>query len=70
MIIAIGGNCSLEGCDKPAEFTACGRKCYLGFAWHTEPACYCAKHTSLVASELNPEHTTDCPNCGCKFGVN
>ena len=71
MIVKIEGTCAFAGCDKPAEFIACGRQSYSeDIPCHPKPACYCRLHADLVADERNPEYTDECPNCGCVFGVN
>ena len=67
MIVKISGKCSFEGCEKPAEFIACGRELRPG---HPKPACYCRDHADKVANEGYPEYDDTCPNCSCLFGVN
>jgi hypothetical protein len=72
VIIEVSGQCSFEGCEKPAEFIACGRESYDDDErpGHPTPACYCREHMAEVIDERSPEYTDTCPNCGCMFGVN
>ncbi len=30
----------------------------------------CDYHAAIVVDDRRPEYTVDCPNCGCRFGVN
>lgn len=66
--------CAYENCEEEATTLACGRKEY---PWnkerkreHPTVAKYCPIHAYEVADERSPEYHTECPNCGCKFGVN
>jgi hypothetical protein len=65
----IGDKCEREGCDKPSVELACGREhrydrgTYSG-RW------YCKEHADEAVDENNPEYETECPHCGCRFGVN
>ncbi len=68
MIVEITGTCQYENCNKPATTIACGH-CRANIG-HPIPACYCDDHAAKVGNEGSPEYTVDCPNCGCRFGVN
>lgn len=72
MIIQVSGHCAFEGCEKPAEFLACGEKLVRNNepAGHPTPACYCREHMEDIIDEDCPEYRVTCPNCGCRFGVN
>jgi hypothetical protein len=70
-IVKVEGKCQYGDCDQDATDIACGRKdWHSGIAGHPEPAVYCNKHARDVAFENSPEYIEDCPNCGCKFGIN
>ena len=64
--------CSFEDCTESATNLACGRYWtqYNTKKGHPTPAWYCEKHADEVAEESDPEYTENCPNCGCRFGVN
>jgi hypothetical protein len=71
VIVKIEGTCQFEGCSKPAEYIACGRESFIEEKpGHPNAACYCEEHMSLIVDERFPEYSIDCPNCGCRFGVN
>ncbi len=55
--------CRFPGCKKDAIFLAAG-------ILNNQPKFYCEEHAVAIADEGNPEYIVDCPNCGCKFGVN
>ena len=61
--------CQWKGCDRPATQLACGQDDWQG-GGHPTPAMYCEEHAGQVKDEGCPEYTVDCPNCGCRFGVN
>lgn len=64
--------CKYEGCEKEAAQLAMGRDRFTfpESRISMEIDNYCAAHASVVASYDDPEYIVDCPNCGCKFGVN
>lgn len=64
--------CSFEDCDAPATGIACGRSSSFRGRdnGHPDPAVYCDTHARMVADEDSPEYISDCPNCGCTYGVN
>lgn len=64
------GRCEWDGCHETATHIACGRWTYIGNGGHQIPGCYCEAHAQAVAEECNPECTAECPNCGCRFGIN
>lgn len=68
MIITITGCCQFKDCEKDATRIATGREYFEG-AGHSL-GCYCEKHASIVVEEGFPEYIEQCPNCGCRFGVN
>ena len=65
-----GGRCRFEDCKEKATHIASGSATSLNPEHHPVPNIYCEKHAYIIADEHTPEYTTDCPNCGCKFGVN
>lgn len=64
MITEVSGQCQYENCTEAATSIACGRH------YHADVGCYCDKHADLVVDENCPEYHENCPNCGCRFGVN
>ena len=72
MIVKITGACQYEGCEKPAEFIASGRRAYESAPreGHHDVGFYCGEHAMVVEREGDPEYTDECPNCGCLFGCN
>ena len=74
MILEITGTCQYEGCDKPATKIATGQQAFT----KDRPlapeqygiGCFCDEHTRVVCNFDYPEYHTQCPNCGCHFGVN
>ena len=71
VLLKDGDKCSYEHCDTPATTIACGRAPYYDErGGHPKPARYCDTHSHIVADEDHPEYVSDCPNCGCRFGVN
>ena len=65
--------CSYEGCNRLATGWACGKIEPSYGDEHTThpplPARYCGTHQDKVANEGRPVYQTDCPHCGCAFGV-
>lgn len=70
VIVKVEGQCKWDGCEREATVLACGKKGYDDYPGHPEPAPYCETHGRVVADENSPEYKTECPNCGCRFGVN
>jgi len=56
--------CAFEGCENVATEVVKGR------TGHPDIGAYCEAHAQEVEVEENPEYVVDCPNCGCRFGVN
>lgn len=58
--------CKFHNCTNHATFIASGRTrqgdCVTGR--------FCSEHFPQVVAANHPEYVVDCPNCGCKFGVN
>lgn len=62
--------CQFDECEQPATEIACGRDGCGDRKGHPEPGVYCKAHADVIANENNPEYWDQCPNCGCRFGVN
>ncbi len=62
MIIEITGKCQYEGCKRNATHIASDRRKIVRL--------YCETHADWVADDDIPEYVVNCPNCGCRFGVN
>ena len=62
-----GTKCQFEGCDQPATDLATGRE---GSNYTYKLGAYCSDHAWEIAEIDSPEYNVDCPNCGCRFGVN
>lgn len=67
--IPAGAKCTYKNCELPATGIAAGREELDKGSGHPNPALYCDSHADVVANEDWPEYVTDCPNCGCWFGV-
>jgi hypothetical protein len=73
MITKIEGVCQFTGCDKPAQFIAGHHGTWdskAGDYVGKHAGCYCEKHAHAIADSGLPEYIDDCPNCGCRHGVN
>lgn len=57
------GGCEYEGCTNKADHVVYDRE-------EEVVKCLCSIHEYEVADSQAPEYIVDCPNCGCKFGVN
>lgn len=64
--------CDESGCQEPPVALAIGRT-LLGPAGINDPprvlGFYCKPHAEQEADRGQPEHITECPACGCLFGV-
>ena len=55
--------CAWAECDKRGIHIAYDRD-------KGRPLYYCDKHVIEAAENRSPEYVVNCPNCGCRFGVN
>ena len=69
-LFKVVGVCYWEGCGEGATVFAAGRydRSYVSNGHGIGQ--WCALHASQVLNEGGPEYETDCPYCGCQFGVN
>lgn len=62
--------CSFPECSEDARVPGAGRLIHdEPETGRPKPAMYCNAHASTVAYEGFPEYTTNCPNCGCRYGI-
>lgn len=55
--------CKYPDCHKEGKNRAYSRK-------ENQVDYYCDTHADEILSQGRPEYIQQCPDCGCKFGVN